>query len=279
MNRFWRAAQAGLFLLDPETAHEASLLALEAGIDPRACKPDDPRLAQTLFGLSFPNPIGVAAGYDKDARVYNALFSMGFGFAEAGTVTPRPRPGNPRPRSFRLIRERAVINRMGFNNAGHGPAMQPSRLARQARQGRARHQFGANRGSADPIADYARGRASAPGAFASSISPSTSPRPTRRALRDLQAPDRLDSAASLCDDASGAALPRPVPVLVKLAPDLADRRYRAGHGLPHSRIKWMVLILHDNTTLIARRCRGQARMAARPAGLQACRSLAPLHAL
>ncbi|MFZ0572617.1 MAG: dihydroorotate dehydrogenase (quinone), partial [Rhodomicrobium sp.] len=97
MNRLWSAAQTGLFLLDPETAHEASLLGLEAGIYPRQCRPDDPRLSQALFGLTFPNPIGVAAGYDKNARVYNALFSMGFGFAEAGTITPEPQSGNPRP--------------------------------------------------------------------------------------------------------------------------------------------------------------------------------------
>jgi dihydroorotate dehydrogenase len=123
MNRFWSAAQATLLFLEPETAHDASLRALEAGVHPRQAQADDPRLAQTLFGLTFPNPVGVAAGFDKDARVYNALFDIGFGFAEAGTITPKPQRGNPRPRVFRLMRERGIINRLGFNSGGHSAAV------------------------------------------------------------------------------------------------------------------------------------------------------------
>ncbi len=215
MNRLWSAAQAGLFLLDPETAHEASLRALEAGIHPRQCKPDDPRLSQTLFGLTFPNPIGVAAGYDKDARVYNALFAMGFGSVEAGTLTPKPQPGNPRPRSFRLIRERAIINRMGFNNAGHDAAQ--LRLASRPPKGVLGINIGANRNSADPIADYVAGvRALGPLASYVAINISS---PNTPGLRDLQAPERLDALLGAVMEAR-ASLPRPVPVLVKLAPDL-----------------------------------------------------------
>ncbi|MGC2602737.1 MAG: quinone-dependent dihydroorotate dehydrogenase [Rhodomicrobium sp.] len=215
MNRLWSAAQTGLFLLDPETAHEASLLGLEAGIYPRQCRPDDPRLSQALFGLTFPNPIGVAAGYDKNARVYNALFSMGFGFAEAGTITPEPQSGNPRPRVFRLIRERAIVNRLGFNNAGHAAAK--ARLKAQPPKGILGINIGANRESADPIADYAAG-VRALGAQASYLAVNISS-PNTPGLRDLQAPDRLNALLEAVMEAR-ASLSHPVPVLVKLAPDL-----------------------------------------------------------
>ena len=215
MNRLWPAAKAGLFLLDPETAHEASLRALEAGLYPRPCKPDDARLSQTLFGLNFPNPIGVAAGYDKDARVYNALFAMGFGFAEAGTVTPRPQPGNPRPRVFRLVAGRAIVNRLGFNNAGHAAAQ--LRVARPPK-GILGINIGANRDSADPIADYVAG-VQALGPFASYLAVNISS-PNTPGLRDLQVPERLDALLAAVM-AARASLPRPVPVLVKLA-DLRD---------------------------------------------------------
>jgi dihydroorotate dehydrogenase len=218
MNRFWSAAQAGLLFLDPETAHEVSLRALEAGINPRQARPDDPRLAQTLFGLAFPNPVGVAAGYDKDARVYNALFAMGYGFAEAGTVTPQPQAGNPRPRVFRLIRERAIINRLGFNNAGQAAAL--ARLASRPPKGVLGINIGANRESADPIADYVAG-IRAFGTLASYLTINISS-PNTPGLRGLQAPARLDALLAAVMEAR-AALPQPIPLLVKLAPDLEDR--------------------------------------------------------
>ncbi len=215
MNRLWSAAQAGLLFLDPEAAHEASLRALETGVFPRQRRPDDPRLAQELFGLAFPNPIGVAAGFDKDARVYNALFGIGFGFAEAGTITPKPQAGNPRPRVFRLMRERAIINRLGFNSAGHMAAL--VRLASRPPRGVLGVNIGANRDSADPIADYVAGvRAFGPLASYLTINISS---PNTPGLRDLQAPDRL---AALLEAvmAARAGLQRRVPILVKLAPDL-----------------------------------------------------------
>jgi dihydroorotate dehydrogenase len=217
MNRLWSAAQAGLLFLDPETAHEASLRALEAGVHPRQARPDDPRLAQSLFGLTFPNPIGIAAGYDKDARVYNPLFSMGFGFAEAGTVTPEPQTGNPRPRVFRLMRERAIINRLGFNNAGHAAAL--VRLASRPPKGILGINIGANRESADPIADYAAG-VHAFGPLVSYLTINISS-PNTPGLRGLQAPGRLDVLLGAVMEAR-ASLPRSVPLLVKLAPDLQD---------------------------------------------------------
>ncbi len=216
MNRLWSAAQAGLLFLDPEAAHEASLRALEAGLHPRR-RPDDPRLAQELFGLSFPNPIGVAAGFDKDARVYNALFGIGFGFAEAGTITPKPQAGNPRPRVFRLMRERAIINRLGFNNAGHTAAQ--VRLASRPPKGVLGVNIGANRDSADPVADYVAG-VCALGPLASYLAINISS-PNTPGLRDLQAPDRLNALLDAVM-AARAGLSRRVPILVKLAPDLHD---------------------------------------------------------
>jgi dihydroorotate dehydrogenase len=217
MNRLWSAAQAGLLFLDPETAHAASLRALEAGVYPRQTKPDDPRLAQTLFGVAFPNPVGVAAGYDKDARVYNALFGIGFGFVEVGTITPKPQPGNTRPRSFRLTRERAVINRFGFNSAGHSAAL--TRLASRPPRGALGVNIGANRVSADAIADYVAG-VKAFGELASYLAINISS-PNTPGLRNLQAPDRLNALLDAVMSAR-AGLPRPTPVLVKLAPDLHD---------------------------------------------------------
>src|SRR5262245_45060225 len=112
-----------LFGLDPERAHELTLRALEAGIYPRPAEPDHPCLATTAWGLQLPNPLGIAAGYDKDARVPDALIGMGLGHVEVGTVTPRPQTGNPRPRVFRLVRDKALINRLGFNNRGHAAAL------------------------------------------------------------------------------------------------------------------------------------------------------------
>src|SRR5262245_33802735 len=106
-----------LFTLDPERAHELTLRSLEAGIYPRNLVPDDARLGGQVWGLPTPNPLGIAAGFDKDARVYDCVLRMGLGLAEVGTVTPKPQAGNPPPRVFRLTADRALINRLGFNNA------------------------------------------------------------------------------------------------------------------------------------------------------------------
>ena len=217
MNRFWSAAQASLLFLDPETAHEASLRALEAGVYPRRAKPEDQRLAQTLFSLPFPNPVGVAAGYDKDARVYNVLFGIGFGFAEVGTITPKPQAGNPRPRVLRLMRERGIINRLGFNSAGHSAAL--VKLASRPPRGILGVNIGANRDSSDPIADYVAG-VHAFGSLASYLAVNISS-PNTPGLRDLQAPDRLNGLLEAVM-AARASLGRAAPILVKLAPDLHD---------------------------------------------------------
>ncbi len=217
MNPFWRVAQAGLLFLDPERAHEASLKALEAGLAPRAARQDSPRLAQTLFGVTFPNPLGVAAGYDKDARVYNALLGMGFGSVEVGTITPRPQPGNPRPRVFRLVSDRGVINRLGFNSGGHAAAL--ARLRAKPPAGVLGINIGANKDSTDAIADYVAGvEAFAPHAAYLTVNISS---PNTPGLRDLQAPDRLSALLERVAQARDRA-GRRVPLLVKLAPDIHD---------------------------------------------------------
>jgi dihydroorotate dehydrogenase len=212
-------AQSGLLFLDPERAHELTLRALERGVYERG-KADDSRLRQTLFGLDFPNPLGMAAGFDKDARVPAALLGMGFGFTEIGTVTPKPQTGNPRPRVFRLIRERGAINRLGFNSGGHEAAL--ARL-RDRPAGIVGVNIGANKDSADPVEDYAAGLRvfyDVADYFAVNISSPNTP-----GLRDLQAPDRLNGLLSrlMVDRAAFEANGKPRrPILVKLAPDIHD---------------------------------------------------------
>ncbi len=210
-------AQAGLLFLDPETAHETSLRALERGVYPRAGREAGPRLAQTICGMTFPNPMGIAAGYDKDARVYNPLLAMGFGFVEVGTVTPLPQPGNPRPRVFRLMKDRGAINRLGFNGGGHAAAF--ARLNGNPAHGILGVNIGANKNTADITSDYLAGIA-AFGDVASYFTVNISS-PNTPGLRDLQAPDRLNALLSAvmaaCD-----ALPKRMPVFVKLAPDIHD---------------------------------------------------------
>ena len=179
------AARPLLFALDPERAHEMSLRAFERGIHARQSAPDAASLAQRVFGLEFPNPIGIAAGFDKDARVPDAVLAIGCGFAEIGTVTPRPQTGNPQPRLFRLIENRAVINRLGFNNAGHAAALE--RLTRRQPNGIVGVNIGANKDTEDKAADYESGLVAFNGVasyFVVNISSPNTP-----GLRGLQAPE------------------------------------------------------------------------------------------
>ena len=142
------------FALDAETAHRATIAALS--LAPRLPLPlFDPALASEVAGLRFPSPVGLAAGFDKDAEVPDAMLGLGFGFVEVGTLTPRPQAGNPKPRLFRLREDRAVINRMGFNNGGQAAAL--DRLKSRERRGVLGVNIGANKESADRIADYAVG--------------------------------------------------------------------------------------------------------------------------
>jgi dihydroorotate dehydrogenase len=178
-------------------------------------------LTVTAWGLVLPNPVGVAAGLDKDARVPGSLLGMGFGHAEVGTVTPRPQEGNPRPRVFRLVRDRALINRLGFNNAGHAAAL--ARLERRTRAGVVGVNVGANRDATDRVDDYVAGvRAFYDVASYLAINVSS---PNTPGLRDLQAPSALDDLLARVLGAREALMaagkPRR-PVVVKLAPDIAE---------------------------------------------------------
>ena len=202
-----------IFSLEAERAHRLTIAALK--LMPRRAPPaSDPRLAIRIAGLDFPNPVGLAAGFDKDGEVPDAMLGFGFGFVEVGTLTPLPQPGNPRPRLFRLAEDRAVINRMGFNNGGQGAAH--ARLARRARRGILGVNVGANKDSADRIADYARGvarmRDVADYLTVNISSPNT---PGLRALQEAQALDELLAGAI---EARGAEGP---PLFLKVAPDLA----------------------------------------------------------
>ena len=202
-----------LFRLDAETAHGLSLAALKA-LPLHGTNRCDGPLATRVAGLDFPNPLGMAAGYDKDGEVPDALLGLGFGFAEVGSITPLPQPGNPRPRLFRLVEDRAVINRMGFNNGGAERAVE--RLARRhGRPGVVGINIGANKDSADRIADYATmARLMAPLASYLAVNVSSPNTPGLRALQDEGALTALLDAVL---EARGAAQ---VPVFLKVAPDL-----------------------------------------------------------
>jgi dihydroorotate dehydrogenase len=205
--------------LPAEPAHRATIALTKSfgALLPRAQK-DDPRLAVGALGLSFPNPIGLAAGFDKNAEVPDAMLRVGFGFVECGTVTPLPQAGNPRPRMFRLSADRAVINRMGFNNDGASRAA--ARLARRKRLGLVGINIGANKDSTDRIADYASGfRALAQLADYVTVNVSS---PNTPGLRGLQNRTELERLLTSLTDAR-QELTRPVPLLLKIAPDLDEQ--------------------------------------------------------
>jgi dihydroorotate dehydrogenase len=207
--------QSLLLALPPERAHDLAVKSLELGLYPRAGGPDDKRLAQHLFGLDFANPVGMAAGFDKDARVPRELLAMGFGFVEVGTLTPRAQSGNAGPRMFRSMADRAVINRLGFNNQGQEAAM--GRLL-DGDGGVVGVNLGAGRDSQDRIGDYASGvrhMAEVASYFTVNISSPNTP-----GLRDLQAPAALDALLKRVQEARAATGRKP-PLLVKLAPDIA----------------------------------------------------------
>ncbi len=199
--------------LDAERAHGLALAALQAGLGGRDAAAPDPRLTVRVLGLHLPNPIGLAAGFDKDARALGGLMRLGFGAVEAGTVTVRPQAGNPRPRLFRLPEDAAVINRMGFNNGGIDAFAR--RFGQAPRLVPLGANIGLNREGADPLHDYPRLAAAVAGR-ADWISVNVSS-PNTPGLRDLQAPERLRAIL----DAIRRAVPAPRPLLVKLAPDLA----------------------------------------------------------
>lgn len=211
-----------LGLLPPERAHRLTIRLLAAGVVPRLGHADDPILQSRLWGLTFPNPVGLAAGFDKDAEAVDALLGLGFGFVETGSVTPRPQSGNPRPRLFRLRRDGAVINRMGFNSAGAEAAA--SRLAASGKvKGRVRGVLGINLGknkdSDDAAADFCCGVATL-GPYADYLVINVSS-PNTPGLRGLQDAAQLRALLGAVLEARQKLARRP-PLLVKIAPDLTD---------------------------------------------------------
>jgi dihydroorotate dehydrogenase len=205
--------------LDPEDAHRLAIQGLRF-LPPGKPHADDPKLAVRAFGLNFPNPIGMAAGFDKSAEVPDALLRLGFGFVEIGSVTPKPQSGNPRPRLFRLERDEAVINRMGFNNDGADAALR--RLAARAQHGGiVGVNVGANKDSPDRVNDYVKLiETFAPVASYFTVNVSS---PNTPGLRNLQEGALLDDLLARVIDARERVRPKAgdTPVLLKIAPDLS----------------------------------------------------------
>lgn len=216
MTGWYRLVDPLLARIDAESAHRLAIHALRVGLVPADRGVDDPVLATTAWGQPFPNPIGLAAGFDKNAEVPDAMLRAGFGFVEIGTVTPRPQPGNPRPRLFRLAEDRGVINRMGFPGEGLDDVLR--RLKVRPRVGLVGVNVGANKDSADRAADYAACVAAmAPWADYLVCNVSS---PNTPGLRDLQG--RTDLLRLLNGALAARGKHSDVPLLVKVAPDLSE---------------------------------------------------------
>jgi dihydroorotate dehydrogenase len=206
---------AALRRIDPETAHGLALAALNAGLGPRSGPVTSERLRTTLAGMDLPNPVGLAAGFDKNATALHALAKTGFGFLEVGAATPRPQTGNPKPRLFRLAQDSAAINRFGFNNDGMEAIA--GRLAMRPKGAVIGLNLGANKDSQDKAADFATVLVRCGGVVDFATVNVSSPNTEK--LRDLQGKAAL---AALLDGVMEArsALPHPIPVFLKIAPDL-----------------------------------------------------------
>lgn len=210
---------AALHRFDPERAHGMALMALKAGLSPLPGVYSSPRLKCHLGGLELMNPVGLAAGFDKNAEVVDALTQAGFGFVEVGAITPRAQPGNPKPRMFRLSQDRAVINRFGFNNEGMEAA-----AARLTRRSRTRPvpvglNLGANKDSADRAGDYVQVLEHC-GPHVDFVTVNVSS-PNTEKLRDLQGAEALHGLLSGVMDAR-QGMDKIIPVFLKIAPDLSD---------------------------------------------------------
>jgi len=259
-----------LHALDPEDAHRLAIQMLKMAPIPAAPR-DDPRLSVRAFGLSFPNPVGMAAGFDKDAEAADALLRLGFGFVEVGTITPLPQAGNPRPRLFRLDADAAVINRLGFNSGGADAALR--RLAgRAGRSGIVGVNVGTNKDSPDRIVDYV-GLIERFAPVASYITLNISS-PNTPGLRAMQSAAVLDDLLARVIDARERAVRQagPTPVLLKIAPDLSLNDLDDVVGIARSRRADGMIV--GNTTVA--RPKGLRESAAREAGGLSGRPLKPL---
>ena len=212
-------AKPFLHALDAEQAHRLTIKGLQLAPALGAGPITDEKLRRRIFGLQFPNPVGLAAGFDKNAEVPDAMLAQGFGFVEIGTVTPLPQVGNARPRLFRLSEDSAVINRLGFNNDGHAKVLQRL-IARRARAGIIGVNVGANKDSADRIGDYVKGIEVFED-VASYITINISS-PNTPGLRNLQAKADLQR---LLEQVNAARKTR-TPMLLKIAPDLTESDLR-----------------------------------------------------
>lgn len=242
MSRLEKLGLAALHRLEPETAHKAALMALRSGLTPLPGLVTSDRLRSTVAGLSLPNPVGLAAGFDKNAQALAPLSRAGFGFVEVGAVTPRPQPGNPRPRLFRLAKDRAVINRFGFNN--DGMEVVAGRLANRPKDAVIGLNLGANKDSADRAEDFARVLAHC-GRYLDFATVNVSS-PNTEKLRDLQGAEAL---AQLLRGVMEARdwLPDPIPVFLKIAPDLSDAEL--SEIVDVARASGLSGIIATNTTL------------------------------
>ena len=253
-------ARPVLRALDPEVAHKLTIKALRLVQSSTVAERDDERLSVQALGQVFPNPIGLAAGFDKHVEVTEAMLAFGFGFVEAGTVTPRPQEGNPKPRIFRLVEDRAVINRLGFNNEGHAAARERL-VALQGKPGIRGINIGANKDATDRVADYVTGLKEL-GPLASYVTVNISS-PNTPGLRGLQNKSELNTLLTALTEAR-AKLPRAVPLLVKIAPDLDDHACSDIAELAlESRIEGLIV---SNTT-IARPSTLKSRRARETGGL------------
>jgi dihydroorotate dehydrogenase len=250
MSVFDRLGQKILFSLDPETAHGLSITALKCGLPVGPGAKTDKRLKVHAGGLDFPNPLGMAAGYDKNAEVPDALLGLGFGFAEVGTVTPLPQTGNPKPRIFRLTEEEAVINRLGFNNEGHDAA-ERRLVARRGRAGIVGVNIGANKDSPDRVHDYELGvRRFARHASYLTVNISS---PNTPGLRSMQAREQLAELLSRVMAARAEAAAKP-PIFLKIAPDLTEAELEdIAAEVTEKRIDGVIV---SNTTLTRQGLRG-----------------------
>jgi dihydroorotate dehydrogenase len=210
-----RLGLAALHKFDPETSHGLSIAALKSGFAPLSGQVKTPRMATTIAGLDLPNPIGLAAGYDKNAEVIAPLTKAGFGFIEVGAATPRPQLGNPKPRLFRLTQDKAAINRFGFNNQGMEAI--GARLAARPNTGIVGLNLGANKDSSDRAADFARVLDHC-GPYLDFATVNVSS-PNTEKLRDLQGKDALGALLNGVLE-TNAGLSTPIPIFLKIAPDL-----------------------------------------------------------
>ena len=229
----------GLRAFDPETAHGLALKALRAGFGPKAGPVTSDRLKTTVAGLALPNPIGLAAGFDKNAEALDALGGTGFGFLEVGAATPKPQEGNPRPRLYRLTEDAAAINRFGFNNQGMGPIAQ--RLAARPKGRIVGLNLGANKTSEDRAADFATVlRHCGPHVDFATVNVSS---PNTEKLRDLQGRAALEALLAGVMDANDAE----IPVFLKIAPDLTDAEIEDVAAVARS--SGISAVIATNTTL------------------------------